>query len=60
MWLASSPEASSRYLSGQKGLRTEQMGGGGGLLTSLTGDVASENCQGQLGTMLDFGIWSEI
>ena len=58
MWLASSPEASSRYLSGQKGLRTEQMGGG--LLTSLTGDVASENCQGQLGTMLDFGIWSEI
>jgi len=57
MWLALSPEASSRYLSGQKGLSTEQMGG---LLTSLTGDVASENCQGRLGTMLDFGIWSEI
>ena len=48
MWLASSPEASSRYLSEQKGVRTEH------------GDVTSENAQGQLGTiMLDFGIWSE-
>ena len=57
MRLASSAEASSCYLSEQKGFRTEQMGG---LLTSLTGDVASENCRGQLGTTLEFGIWSEI